>query len=298
MCPDTVISGEGLADDVIHTNQKYQLPFQALQRLNVDLYTNVGGVRKIRFSEPLNLDFVEGVRPSHNFTQMINVVGGDAREIVPAASMTVFFQSVRPTDQPPLVASLPHYPSCDLAEMVLVQYPPMKTQMPKFYRTVKVEPFVIPTGMNQFIQNFMLEPNVYNAFVLLPYPSRNTDISTFPSLISGEGNVIRFRASIDEVDVVNKDIGIGGFPDSLYWDKLADAFSNSSMALKTLSGSAGEKSPFPVRVLPIRIYGGLVDGVVSFSNFMKRLQVRMESEQPQNLQSGTAYLFKELYKSY
>ena len=161
-----------------------------------------------------------------------------------------------------------------------------------------VEPFVIPDGMSEIVQNFMLEPNVYNAWVLIPYESENEDVSLSPSLISGAGNVLKFRATIDEVDVVNKDIGLGYFPDSLYWDKLADAFSNSSMSLKTLLGTSGGKGNRSVRVFPVRIYGGLVNGVVSFSNFMKRLQIRMVAQDGDTIQGGTAYLYKEKYKSY
>ncbi len=178
--------------------------------------------------------------------------------------------------------------------MVLVQYPPSQQPMPKFYRTMAVEPFVIPLGLTEHVHNFMLEPNVYNAWVLIPGKTENK-----PTLISEGGDVFKFRARIDEVDVVSRDIQLGQYPDSLYWDKLVDCFSNSAMAMKTVQGLVNDVGIFPVRVFPVRIYGGLVNGVVSFSNTMKRLQIRLDAGTGGAfIQGGTAYLFKEKYKAY
>ena len=290
-----------VGSNAIDTNQFYQVPYGAEPpRINIETYVKVGDVRTITFNTSLNLDYVEDERLEHRFTALIDnsLSVPDSNGIVPDTADSVSLFIINVQYEHPVIESLPHYPSCDLAEMVLVQYPPSKTPMPKFYRTIAVEPFNISSGMGEIVQNFMLEPNVYNAWVMMPYASENSDISTQPSLISGAGNVDKFRATIDEVDVVNKDIQLGLFPDSLYWDKLADCFSNSSMPMKTLTGSVSGATQRPVRVFPIRIYGGLVDGVVSFSNYMKRLQIRLQAPQGENVQSGTAYLFKEKYKSY
>jgi len=293
--PDRAVEFEGL--DYIITNQKYRLPVQTAIRLNVELYTVIDGVRLLRFSDPLELDANAGAdRLGHLFDVIYDGGVGQGHDVRNATAGILFFQNVQ--FERDRLALMPHYPSSDLAEMVLVQYPPSKTPMPKFYRTMAVEPFVIPLGLTQHVHNFMLEPNVYNAWVVIPYTSANTDISTSPSLISGDGNALRFRASIDEVDVVNRDMVMGLHPDSLYWDKLADAFSNSSMAMKTLEGTSGGKYYRPVRCFPIRIYGGLVNGVVSFSNFMKRLQIRLDAPQDETIQGGTCYLWKEKYKAY
>lgn len=295
MTPDRLTVVDAIPSVV--TNQKYRLPVQTVIRLNVELYTVIGGIRRVQFSEPLELDFSNANdRPAHRFEVLYDGGVGQGQDVRDATAGLLFIQSVQFARFP--IALMPHYPSSDLAEMVLVQYPPSKTVMPKFYRTMSVEPFVIPLGLTEHVQNFMLEPNVYNAFVVVPHPSSNTDFSTSPSLISGNGRTLRFRASIDEVDVVNRDMVMGQYPDSLYWDKLADAFSNSSMSLKTLLGTSGGKGNRSVRVFPIRIYGGLVNGVVSFSNFMKRLQIRMVAEDGDTIQGGTAYLYKEKYKSY
>jgi hypothetical protein len=266
--------------------------------LNVELYVKVGDVRTLTFSHSLELTADAGAdRLGHLFDVIYDGGVGQGQEVRPATAGILFIQSVQ--YERDRIALMPHYPSSDLAEMVLVQYPPAKTTMPKFYRTMAVEPFVIPLGLSEHVHNFMLEPNVYNAWVIVPRASSNTDISTSPSLISGDGNTLRFRASIDEVDVVNRDIILGEHPDSLYWDKLADAFSNSSMAMKTLTGTSGGKGiSAPVRCFPVRIYGGLVNGVVSFSNFMKRLQIRMVAPDGETIQGGTAYLWKEKYKAY
>jgi hypothetical protein len=295
MTPDRATVVDGIPSVV--TNQKYQLPVQSQIRLNVELYAKVGEVRTLTFSDPLELDFDNAEdRPAHRFEVLYDGGVGQGQDVRPATAGLLFIQSVEfARDR---LALMPHYPSVDLAEMVLVQYPPVKTPMPKFYRTITVEPFVIPLGLNQHVQNFMLQPNVYNAFVLIPHESSNTDFSTVPSLISGDGRALRFRASIDEVDVVNRDIVFGEYPDSLYWDKLADAFSNSAMSLKTLEGTSGGKGERSVRVFPVRIYGGLVNGVVSFSNFMKRLQIRLDAADGETIQGGTAFLYKEMYKSY
>ena len=296
MCPDR----ETVVDAILSvvTNQKYHLPVQSNIRLNVELYVKVGDVRTLRFSHSLELDADAGAgRRAHRFEVLYDGGVGQGHDVRAATAGLLFIQSVQ--YERDRIALMPHYPSSDLAEMVLVQYPPAKTTMPKFYRTMAVEPFVIPLGLSEHVHNFMLEPNVYNAWVIVPRASSNTDISTSPSLISGDGNTLRFRASIDEVDVVNRDIILGEHPDSLYWDKLADAFSNSSMAMKTLTGTSGGKGfSAPVRCFPVRIYGGLVNGVVSFSNFMKRLQIRMVAPDGETIQGGTAYLWKEKYKAY
>jgi len=198
----------------------------------------------------------------------------------------VFDEVVKSSD--PFFSITGHYPSTDLAEMVLVQYPPTKSAMPPYFRTMSVEPFNIDAGFSQLVQNFMLEPNVYNAYVVIPADSK--------SLIGKDGDILQFRATIDEVDVVSRDVKMGEYPDSLYWDKLIDTFSNSSMSLKSINGIVNGVNERPVRVLPIRIYAGLVGGQVNFSNVMKRLQIRMEAGAGKTIQSGTAYLFKEKYK--
>jgi hypothetical protein len=289
----------------IFTNLKHAYPRSAPETRNsIAIYDSV--LKRITLEESLELTEDVGTsRPKLYFRVLWND-GEDGKQLRLPTGLRVSFQDVNKADDP-FVQLTGHYPSTDLAEMVVVQYPPVKAGMPKFYRTMSVEPFVINSGFPQIVQNFMLEPNVYNAWILIPLPSTSTDplIPNYntPSLICGNGNVKNFRFTIDEVDVTSRDIAMlnstfGDFPDSLYWDKLIDCFSNSAMSLKSLNGIVTGVNQRPTRVLPVRIYGGLVNGVVNFSNTMKRLQVRMDAPQNQSVQAGTAFLFKEKYKSW
>jgi hypothetical protein len=286
----------------IFTNLKHAYPRDNEARNSISVYDSV--LKRITLAQSLELTADVGTgRPKLWFRVLWNdTANDDGKQLRIASGCRISFQDVDKADDP-FVQLTPHYPSTDLAEMVVVQYPPVKAGMPKFYRTMSVEPFVINSGFPQIVQNFMLEPNVYNAWILIPLPSTDPLISTTPSLISGNGNIKNFRFTIDEVDVTSRDIAMlnstfGDFPDSLYWDKLIDCFSNSAMSLKSLNGIVTGVSQRPTRVLPVRIYGGLVNGVVNFSNTMKRLQVRMDAPQGESVQAGTAFLFKEKYKSW
>lgn len=289
----------------IFTNLKHAYPRSAPETRNsISIYDSV--LKRITLDESLELTEDIGTSRPKLYWRVLWDDGEDGKQLRTATGMRISFQDVIKADDP-FVQLTGHYPSTDLAEMVVVQYPPVKTGMPKFYRTMSVEPFVINSGFPQIVQNFMLEPNVYNAWILIPLPSTSTDplIPNYntPSLICGNGNVKNFRFTIDEVDVTSRDIAMlnstfGDFPDSLYWDKLIDCFSNSAMSLKSLNGIVTGVSQRPTRVLPVRIYGGLVNGVVNFSNTMKRLQVRMDAPQNGTVQAGTAFLFKEKYKAW
>jgi hypothetical protein len=243
----------------------------------------------IEVEVPLELggDVGVGTKPLARKTIQENLGNNPPIEFVDSVSWRVVIDEVVKSDDP-FFSLTSHYPSTDLAEMVLVQYPPTKSAMPPYFRTMSVEPFNIDNNFQQLVQNFMLEPNVYNAYVVIPADSK--------SLIGKDGNILQFRATIDEVDVVSRDVKMGVYPDSLYWDKLIDTFSNSSMSLKSINGIVNGVNERPVRVLPIRVYAGLVGGQVNFSNVMKRLQIRMEAGAGQTIQAGTAYLFKEKYK--
>ena len=300
--PDFVVEAFA-GGKAIFTNLKHAYPRSAPNTQNsILLYEQVTRTITLTTNLQLNADVASGRGKLYFRSIYDEGVGGDHKNLRLAESVTISFQNIIKTNDP-FVQLTKHYPSTDLAEMVLVQYPPVKAGMAKFYRTMSVEPFVINNGFQQVVQNFMLEPNVYNAWILIPLESTTPLISTTPSLICGNGNIKNFRFTIDEIDVTSRDIAMlnstfGDFPDSLYWDKLIDCFSNSAMSLKSLNGIVTGVTQRPVRVLPVRIYGGLVNGVVNFSNTMKRLQVRMEAPLGEAVQSGTAFLFKEKYKSW
>jgi hypothetical protein len=293
---------EFAGERAIFTNLKHAYPRDNEARNSIAIYDSV--LKRITLSQSLELTADVGTsRPKLWFRVLwYDEANDDGKQLRIASGCRISFQDVIKADDP-FVQLTPHYPSADLAEMVVVQYPPVKTGMPKFYRTMSVEPFVINSGFPQIVQNFMLEPNVYNAWILIPLPTTNSLINPTSSLISGNGNVKNFRFTIDEIDVTSRDIAMlnstfGDFPDSLYWDKLIDCFSNSAMNLKSLNGIVTGVNQRPTRVLPVRIYGGLVNGVVNFSNTMKRLQVRMDAPFGESVQAGTAFLFKEKYKSW
>ena len=272
------------------SNQMITLPRGKASTNQIDAVVDVvGSGVSISFTNALEIDgnVALGVMPLANRITTEAIANTPPIDFIDSVSWRVLIDEVVKADDP-FFSLTTHYPSTDLAEMVLVQYPPTKSAMPPYFRTMSVEPFNIDSGFQQLVQNFMLEPNVYNAFVVIPADSK--------SLIGKDGNILQFRATIDEIDVVSKDVKMGAYPDSLYWDKLIDAFSNSSMPLKSINGIVNGVNERPVRVLPIRVYAGLVGENVNFSNVMKRLQIRMEAPSGQTLQSGTAYLFKEKYK--
>jgi hypothetical protein len=303
IAPDYVVPNFVGDASAIFTNLKHAYPRAAPETQNeILLYEQLTRTITLKDSLQLNADVALGRGKLYFRSVYDEGVGEDHKQLRLATSCTVSFQNVVKSNDPAAQLTQ-HYTSTDLAEMVLVQYPPVKAGMPKFYRTMSVEPFVINNGFQQIVQNFMLEPNVYNAWVLIPLPSTDPLINTTPSLICGNGGIKNFRFTIDEIDVTSRDIAMlnstfGDFPDSLYWDKLIDCFSNSAMSLKSLNGIVTGVTQRPVRVLPVRIYGGLVNGVVNFSNTMKRLQVRMEAPLGEVVQSGTAFLFKEKYKAW
>jgi len=272
------------------SNQMITLPRGKASTNQIDAVVDVvGSGVSISFTNALEVDgnVGLGVMPLANRITTEDIANTPPIDFIDSVSWRVLIDEVVKSDDP-FFSLTTHYPSTDLAEMVLVQYPPTKSAMPPYFRTMSVEPFNIDNGFQQLVQNFMLEPNVYNAFVVIPADSK--------SLIGKDGNILQFRATIDEIDVVSKDVKMGAYPDSLYWDKLIDAFSNSSMPLKSINGIVNGVNERPGRVLPIRVYAGLVGENVNFSNVMKRLQIRMEAPSGQTLQSGTAYLFKEKYK--
>jgi esterase/lipase superfamily enzyme len=165
-------------------------------------------------------------------------------------------------------------------------------KMPSLYRTMRVEPFNIPIGFSEFVANFQIEANCYNAYVVLPALGSS-------SLMSTGKNVGSWRATIDEVDLTNVDVRISGdYPSTLYFDRLVDTFSNSQMQLRNLEGIATGAEAGKVRIIPIKIYSGMVNGSPILSPTMKRLQVRLLAEVGKQIEGGTAYLYKELYRQY
>ena len=185
------------------------------------------------------------------------------------------------------------YAEVNKAEIVLKQYGAGKLSMPSMYRTMRVEPFVIPSNFNEYVGNFQVEGNCYNAWVLLPPSSQSG------SLMSTGRGVGSWRTTIDEVDLTNVDVRMTGqYPSTLYFDRLVDCMSNSQMQLRNLEGIATGAEAGKIRLIPIKMYNGIVGGQPVMSPAMKRLQIRLLAESGGNIEGGTAYLFKECYKQF
>ena len=186
------------------------------------------------------------------------------------------------------------YPQISKAEIVLKQYPVSpNSKMPQLYRTFKCQPFNINAGFSEYVANFELEPNVYNAYVVLPYPTDTSD------LISYGKNVFEYRVSLDDVDLTNVNVDFNPTrPSTLFYDRLIDTFANSQMALRSLDGRAVGLYANKTRIIPIKIYQAMVNGKAILSPSMKRLQVRLLADTQSTIDGGTAYLFKEMYMSY
>lgn len=219
--------------------------------------------------------------------------------VVASASITVAIADVKPvgvvTPEKSLIVA-GAYPEISKAEIVLKQFvlsPTVKVPQPTLYRTFKCQPFNINAGFNEYVGNFELEPNVYNAYVILPYPTDAND------LISYGKNVYEYRATLDDVDLTNVNVDFNPIrPSTLYYDRLIDTFSNSQMELRCLDGRAVGLYAGKTRIIPIKIYQSMLNGQAILSPSMKRLQVRLIAAGQGTIAGGTAYLFKELYMSY
>jgi len=185
------------------------------------------------------------------------------------------------------------YPEVSKAEIVLKQYGAGKMSMPMMYRTMRVEPFVIPSNFSEYVGNFQVEGNCYNAWVLLPASSQTG------SLMSTGRGVGSWRTTIDEVDLTNVDVRMTGeYPSTLYFDRLVDCMSNSQMQLRNLEGIATGENAGKIRLIPIKMYNSIVGGQPVMSPAMKRLQIRLIAESGGVISGGTAFLFKECYKQF
>lgn len=298
----TVLDGTGadhviVASDFIHahegtnylvSNSSAFLPRRESKRLLFSSFDHATST--IEFSEDLKLSAGDGENALGFYH--INSIGG----VEAATSFVLFITNVAPVadTQDRLVGNVltGAYPEISKAEIVLKQYPAGNMKMPSLYRTMRVEPFNIPNGFSEFVNTFQIEGNCYNAYVVLP----NSDSS---SLMSTGKNVGSYRATIDEVDLTNVDVRISGsYPSTLYFDRLVDTFSNSQMQLRNLEGIATGVEAGKIRIIPIKIYSGMVNGSPILSPSMKRLQIRLIAEIGKLIQGGTAYLYKELYREY
>ena len=274
--------------DYYVSNQSIQMPRLTPARVSIESFNTQTKV--LTFTQDLELKAGDGVNALGFFN--INTEGA----IVPSVSTSLFIFSVQDANETILPGEIVRgaYPEVSKAEIVLKQYPAIPNmKMPSIYRTFKCEPFNIATGFNELVQNFELEPNVYNAYVILPFPTDLNDLVSY-----GKG-VAEWRATIDDIDLTNVNVQSDvTYPSTLYYDRLIDTFANSQMALRCLDGRVVGEMAGKTRIIPIKIYESVQNGQAVMSPMMKRLQVRMLAGAGKTIAAGTAYLFKELYQSY
>ena len=281
-----IVAHEDGGNNYLVSNSAANLPRRSDARLSFTSYEHATST--IEFSDDLQLVGGDGVNPLGFYH--ITAAGG----VEAASSVVLFILNVAPLAEDRGVGQLlaGAYPQVSKAEIVLKQYPAGQMKMPSLYRTMRVEPFNIPIGFSEFVANFQIEANCYNAYVVLPALGSS-------SLMSTGKNVGSWRATIDEVDLTNVDVRISGdYPSTLYFDRLVDTFSNSQMQLRNLEGIATGAEAGKIRIIPIKIYSGMVGGSPILSPTMKRLQVRLLAEIGKQIEGGTAYLYKELYRQY
>lgn len=273
------------------SNQSIALPRTAPGRMSIESFNTTTNVMTFTQDLMLNGDGTDAYSLPLGFFS-INTSG----DVVPSVSTVLTIVNVldETAANPPGLILAGAYPQVSKAEIVLKQYPGSSIQkMPSLYRTFKCEPFNISTGFSELVQNFEIEGNVYNAYVVLPPPTVDSN------LISYGRNVEEWRATIDDIDLTNVNVKTGGdYPSTLYYDRLVDTFANSQMALRCLDGRVVGAKAGKTRIIPIKIYQSMVNGQAVLSPSMKRLQVRMLAKRGELIVPGTAYLFKELYMSY
>jgi len=281
-----IVAHVDAGNNFLVSNSAANLPRRGAKRLTFSSFDHATST--IEFSEDLELSAGDGVNNMGFYH--ITAAGG----VEPATSVVLFIINVAPVAENRVVGQLlaGAYPEVSKAEIVLKQYPAGQMKMPSLYRTMRVEPFNIPAGFTEFVNTFQIEANCYNAYVILPAKDSS-------SLMSTGKNVGSWRATIDEVDLTNVDVRISGdYPSTLYFDRLVDTFSNSQMQLRNLEGIATGPEAGKIRIIPIKIYSGMVNGSPILSPTMKRLQVRLLAEVGKQIEGGTAYLYKELYRQY
>ncbi len=177
------------------------------------------------------------------------------------------------------------------AELVLIQESKKSTDdIPKVYSTWKMEPTLIESAVGLWQHQFILEPNVSNAYLLYP-PQYESAASTMHSLTD---SLATYRWAIDNIDNTNRDVVVN---QSLHYDKLIDTFNNSDYKLKTLATQVPADVP---SILPMKIYTARDDENMYMNNQSHTLQVVLKAgtnDFGTTLAPKNLYLFKQVLKN-
>ena len=172
------------------------------------------------------------------------------------------------------------------AELVLIQSAKQSSDnVSSVYTTWKMEPALIDYKTARWQRQFILEPGVFNACLVMP-----EQISSGSELMISETDKVNsYRWSLDNIDNTNRDVLIKG---GLHNDKLIDWFKNSSYDLKSLS-CYDNRSAYGV--IPMKIYTAMDNENMYMDNKNHTLQVVLNSLT--NLETKNIYLFKQLLKN-
>lgn len=173
------------------------------------------------------------------------------------------------------------------AELVLIQSAKQSTdESPKVYSTWKMEPALIDYATSRWQHQFILEPGVFNACLVMPQQITSDGGQL---MISETDKISSYRWSLDNIDNTNRDVLIYG---SLHNDKLIDWFKNSNYELKSLS-CYDNRSSFGL--IPMKIYTAMDNENMYMDNKTHTLQVVLNSIE--TLEQKNLYLFKQVLKT-
>ncbi len=177
------------------------------------------------------------------------------------------------------------------AELVLIQESKKSTDdTPKVYSTYKMEPTLIESAVGLWQHQFILEPNVSNAFLLYP-PQYVDKTSTMHSLTESLGS---YRWALDNIDNTNRDVVIN---QALHNDKLIDTFNNTDMKIKNLIYDVPDDV---ASVIPMKIYTSRDEDNMYMNNQSHTLQVVLKAgsgDLGSTLNPKNLYLFKQVLKT-
>ena len=235
--------------------------------------------------------------------------------ILPAPGANAFPTRVNPyslgfvpsgaTTQAPIPLVLSY--TVDRFEIVLVQ----QTKNPKFpmamgISTWKVEPQTIQYPQYQWSQQFSVtEPNCYNCILLHPSYSP-TGADNLGKLISQPRNIARYRNSVNNIEMTNRDIVMStnetDYPASLYADMLVDYFGNSQYNLRTLYGLREiAHARNPVVAVPMKIYSAFNAGMMLGSgDTTYTVQVNLYGDPAVGkvIETGPVFFYKQCLKTW
>lgn len=229
--------------------------------------------------------------------------------ILPAPGTNAFPHRVNPyslgfAPSPiPLVLSY----SIDRFEIVLIQ----QTKNPKFpmamgISTWKVEPQTIQYPQYQWSQQFAVtEPNCYNCILLTPSYTP-TGANNLGKLISQPRNIARFRNSINNIDMANRDTIMSSnesdYPSSLYSDMLIDLFGNSQYNLRALYGLREiAHARNPVVCVPMKVYSAFTNGMMLGNGdqaYTVQVNLFGDPSVGKTIETGPVFFYKQCLKTW